>query len=543
MSAGVIYFEPQPAPGEVPARFPSPFAAPAPLARRAAEQLLAALRAGIAGIDRRALDAPGGGKMFGVLVVAASDGRVGYLRGFSGMIAGRWQVDGFAPPLFDPAARDAFWPAGEDELRALAARIAELADGSEAARLRAGLAATIARQDAEAAAMRARHGANRRHRHDARAGLVDPAARHALDQASRADGAERRRLDAAHAAERAAIADRLRARDDERAALEQQRTERSRHFLHRIHATYTVPSAGGEVRALRALFAPDEPPGGAGDCAGPRLLAHAYRHGLRPLALAEVWWGAPPPSGDRRAGTFYPSCRGKCGLILPFMLDGLAAEPAPLFGATPIAPDQPRILHEDEWVIVVDKPCGLLSVPGRHAQLRDSVLVRLRGRHPGASVVHRLDLDTSGLLVAAKDPDTHAALQRLFARREVDKRYVAWLDGDVARGDGVIELPLRVDVEDRPRQIHDPVHGKPAVTEWRVLERRAGRTRVALIPRTGRTHQLRVHAAHPLGLAAPIAGDRLYGRDGDRLMLHAEALRFVHPRTGADVELVLPAPF
>jgi tRNA pseudouridine32 synthase/23S rRNA pseudouridine746 synthase len=214
-----------------------------------------------------------------------------------------------------------------------------------------------------------------------------------------------------------------------------------------------------------------------------------------------------------------------------------------MFGASPGSAAHPPIVFEDAWLIVIDKPCGLLSVPGRSGLLADSAVTRLRARHPGATVVHRLDLDTSGLLVAAKDPATHAALQRAFARREVDKRYVAWLDGGVAADHGTVELALRVDLDDRPRQIHDPVHGKPAVTSWRVVERTATRTRVALAPHTGRTHQLRVHAAHPLGIGAPIVGDRLYGRAAPRLLLHAEAIRFTHPHTQRRVELVCPAPF
>ena len=183
-------------------------------------------------------------------------------------------------------------------------------------------------------------------------------------------------------------------------------------------------------------------------------------------------------------------------------------------------------------------------MPGRRTQY--SVLARLRARYPDATgplLAHRLDLDTSGLLVAARDEATHAALQRQFARREVDKRYIAWLDGDVAGEAGTIDLPIRVDLDDRPRQIADPVHGKPAVTAWRVLARAGGRTRVALYPHTGRAHQLRVHAAHASGLGAPVVGDRLYGRPGGRLMLHAEALAFVHPHTGQRLAVDCPAPF
>jgi tRNA pseudouridine32 synthase/23S rRNA pseudouridine746 synthase len=316
--------------------------------------------------------------------------------------------------------------------------------------------------------------------------------------------------------------------------------------MKRIHDTYVVPNARGERRPLRALFAPGEPPSGAADCAAPKLLAHALTHGLRPLALAEFWWGAPPPSGGRVSGAFYAACRDKCGPLLPFMLDGLRIASPRAFSPPAVVTESLAIVFEDAWIVVVDKPRGLLSVPGRDASVTDSVLARLRARYPHATgplLVHRLDLDTSGLLVAALDPRTHAALQRQFARREVQKRYVAWVEGHVRGERGTIDFPMRVDLHDRPRQIHDPVHGKSAVTEWQVLERSGERTRVAFFPRTGRTHQLRVHAAHPLGLGTPIVGDRLYGHQDVRLFLHAESLSFRHPETGRLVSFERRAPF
>jgi tRNA pseudouridine32 synthase/23S rRNA pseudouridine746 synthase len=316
--------------------------------------------------------------------------------------------------------------------------------------------------------------------------------------------------------------------------------------MRRIHDAYRVPNARGERRPLRELFTPGEPPSGAADCAGPKLLAHAYAHGLRPLALAEFWWGAPPSSGGRIAGAFYPACKDKCGPLLPFMLEGLHVASPRVFSPASAGGGELSIVFEDTWLVVVDKPSGLLSVPSRDTSVTDSVLARLRARYPHATgplLVHRLDLDTSGLLVAALDPDTHAALQRQFLRREVHKRYVAWIQGRVHAEQGTIDFPMRVDPHDRPRQIHDPLHGKSAVTRWQVLERRGERTRVAFFPLTGRTHQLRVHAAHPLGLGAPIVGDRLYGHEADRLLLHAESLSFTHPRTGGRLCFERPAPF
>jgi len=232
------------------------------------------------------------------------------------------------------------------------------------------------------------------------------------------------------------------------------------------------------------------------------------------------------------------------------MLEGLPADPPPLFGSAALDPAEPVVVYEDDELLVVNKPSGLLTVPGRSATLQDCVVSRLRSRYPDATgplVVHRLDLDTSGLLLAAKNLATAKALQRLFSLREIDKHYVAWLDGIVSEEHGHITLPLRVDIDDRPRNIHDPVFGKPAHTEWLVLSRDHARTRVRFIPHTGRSHQLRVHAAHPQGLDAPIVGDRLYGRAApdpdERLLLHAERLAFVHPVSGVSLDITQPAPF
>ena len=366
---------------------------------------------------------------------------------------------------------------------------------------------------------------------------------HALDQASRADKAERRRLEAAQAAQRLPVAC-ARARLERRlGALERLRRWVSRGFMARIHDCYVIPSTRGERCSLRTLYAPAQPPSGAADCAAPKLLAHAFAQGLRPLALAEFWWGAPPAAGGRASGAYYGACRDKCGPLLPFMLSGLEVAPPRSFCPPVLARAALDVVFEDAWLVVVDKPEGLLSVPAKDLSLSDSVLARLQADYPGALLAHRLDLDTSGVLVAARDARTHASLQRQFTHRQVEKRYVAWVEGALRAERGTIDLALRVDLDDRPRQIHDPVHGRPAVTDWVVLSREGQRTRVALFPRTGRTHQLRVHAAHPRGLAAPIVGDRLYGHEAQRLLLHAEQLGFRHPATGQLVTFSRPAPF
>lgn len=479
------------------------------------------------------------GKMFGVLVVRDGD-RVGFLRGFSGMVDGRWLVDGFVPPTFDLAARDAFWISGENELIAIAEAMAAI--DQELAPFRDDLARLRTDHAHELSALKERHGSSKRRRDEVRRTDPSQAVRLARESARETD--EKRQLVHQHRTIESIVLDKIAPLEAQRKALDDERARKSRGFLVRIHDTYSLPNAAGEERPLRDLFAPAEPPGGAGDCAAPKLLAYAYRHGLEPIAIAEVWVGPPPPTGDRRDGQFYPACRGKCAPILAHMLDGLDSDEAPQFGGGPIDPAEPKTLFEDCWLVVVDKPVGLLSVPGRGGALRDSVLSRLRERYPDATgpiVVHRLDLDTSGVLLAAKDAATHKELQRSFAVRDVDKRYIAILDGALAQDSGTIELPLRVDLDDRPRQIVDPVHGKPAVTEWRVLGRDGGRTRVAMWPKTGRAHQLRVHSL--VGLGVPIVGDRLYGRLDSRLMLHAEELAFVHPHTGERLVITRPAPF
>jgi len=543
-------FEPRSAPEALAGAFPSPFdeLGPHVLARQAAEAMQAEFRAGFIapGIPTAMLDGPEGGKMFGVLVVQRPDGRLGFLRSFSGMLAGRWEVEGFVPPLFDREARDRVEPAGEAVVKALFARAEALRTSEELVSLRTAHEAQEARHTEERAALRARHEEKRRKRHALRAELTERAALHALDQESRGDKAEWRRLEAAQQEEHRALAPRKARLERRLRALERLRWIVCRALMKRIHDTYEVPNARGERRPLRTLFAPGEPPSGAADCAAPKLLAHAYTHGLRPLALAEFWWGTPPPSGGRASGAFYAACRDKCGPFLPFMLEGLSVAPPRAFSPPAVVAEDLAVVFEDAWVVVVDKPQGLLSIPGKDASVTDSVLARLRARYPRATgplLVHRLDLDTSGLLVAALDPRTHADLQRQFTRREVHKRYVAWVEGLVRGDQGTIDFPMRVDLDDRPRQIHDPVHGKSAVTRWQVLERRGGRTRVAFFPLTGRTHQLRVHAAHPLGLGAPIVGDRLYGHPDDRLHLHAESLSFRHPETGQLVSFERPAPF
>ena len=273
------------------------------------------------------------------------------------------------------------------------------------------------------------------------------------------------------------------------------------------------------------------PPGGTGDCCAPKLLQYAYSQGLKPLCMAEFWWGPSPKTEVRQHGQFYPACRGKCKPVLTWMLQGLDVDPNPeeVFG-------QPRlditVVYEDEHLIIVNKPSGLLSVPGRVGSY--SVATILSQRYPGCLLAHRLDMGTSGLMVAAKSRDVYRSLQQQFSDHTIRKCYVALLDTSLhpspftIHQKGTISLPLLCDPINRPRQVVDYEHGKEAVTDYEMIDDR----RVRLYPHTGRTHQLRMHCAHPDGLGCPIVGDELYGRPADRLYLHAERLELTHPVTG-----------
>ena len=321
------------------------------------------------------------------------------------------------------------------------------------------------------------------------------------------------------------------------AALEAERHALSIDLQDWIFDHYMVSNALGETISIKEVFARRGlvPPGGTGDCAAPKLLQYAYSHGLKPLAMGEFWYGASPRREVRTQGCFYPSCTGKCGPLLEFMLQGLEVEENPL---TKLCTREPRIVFIDESIIVAEKPSGLLAAPGRYVS---HSMVSALEKQTGAEVFscHRLDMDTSGLMVFARSAAAQAEMHRQFAAGEVSKRYQARLQPgrELPAAEGEISLPLSLDYYDRPRQMADFETGKPALTRYRVLRhRRDGSTDVEFQPLTGRTHQLRVHAAHALGLGRPIAGDRLYGGDPASpdapLLLHASRLEFTHPVTG-----------
>ena len=479
------------------------------------------------------------GKMLGVLVARDGQGRLGFLAAFSGNLAGSVRHDYFVPPVYNLLDPQGEFKQGEAQITAINHEVERLERAPELVALHQREIAAKQKMCDEInrfKALMARH----KHERDERrlAGDLTDEERETLLNQSRFEKAELKRVRQRHEAEIQQIADEIAASQQRIDELKAQRKVMSEALQERIFRLFVVSNARGERRDLVEVFRPlgALPPAGAGECCAPRLLNYAFNNGLHPVCMAEFWWGASPVGEVRHHGHFYPACRSKCKPILEFMLQGLDVEPNRL--EQPMGNGEVEVVYDDQWLTVLNKPSGMLTVPGK--ALDDSLLSRYREAHPeavGPIVVHRLDQETSGLVVFAKDKATHKALQQQFEAHSVKKRYIALLDGIVTRDEGVIDLPLRPDVDDRPRQRVDHEHGKPAITRYHVLERRGGHTLIALQPLTGRTHQLRVHCSHPLGLNCPIVGDRLYGRASSRLMLHAQSLTIVHPATGRPLAL------
>ena len=479
------------------------------------------------------------GKMFGVLIVRTGEGEVGYLAAFSGILAGKNRHTYFVPPVYDVQEPDGFFRIEEEQISGINRRIEELqADvRHKDCKQRLTDETILAGQVLDDIRGRMKAAKVERDRLRSTVTRVDS---EQLIRESQFQKAELKRQKQYWKDHLASLQAEVEVFETEIERLKAERKTRSAALQQWLFKQFRMLNARGEERDLCNLFkdtVQKTPPAGAGECAAPKLLQYAYRSGWQPLAMAEFWWGDSPKNEIRRHGYYYPACKGKCGPILKHMLQGLHVEENPL--ETDMHRDtELEIMYEDEWLSVVNKPAGMLSVPGKSDI--DSVYGRVRRMYPeatGPMIVHRLDMATSGLILIAKTKEVHQNLQAQFKNRTVCKRYVAWLDGIVEKKEGHIELPLRPDPEDRPRQVVDAVHGKPAVTDYTVLHYDSGRTFISFIPKTGRTHQLRVHSAHPLGLNAPIVGDELYGRKADRLYLHAEYLGFIHPVSGVYMEI------
>ena len=520
---------------ELPRRFTCPFCyEPHPLAIMAVEQVQRYVASRTDWADEMAA-----GKMLGVLVASDKTGRLGFLAAFSGNLAGSVRHDYFVPPVYDLLDPQGEFKRGEAQITAINHEVERLEQSPELQELRRREVEQNQKMLDEMGHFKDLMALHKQER-DARrsAGGLSPDEQEALLNQSRFEKAELKRIRQRHEAELRMITDetadfRQRIND-----LKMRRKAMSEALQERIFRLFIVKNARAESRDLVEVFQPlgTLPPAGAGECCAPRLLNYAFNNALHPVCMAEFWWGDSPVGEVRHHGHFYPACRSKCKPILEFMLQGLDVEDNPL--DQPMQVDALDIIYDDQWLTVINKPSGMLTVPGK--ALEDSLLTRYQDAHPEATgpiVVHRLDQETSGLVIFAKDKTTHKALQQQFENHSIKKCYVALIDGIVPLDEGVIDLPLRPDVDDRPRQRVDRELGKPAVTRYRVLERHDGLTRVELEPLTGRTHQLRVHCSHPQGLNCPIVGDRLYGTAAQRLMLHAQSITFIHPATGQKMSL------
>lgn len=486
------------------------------------------------------------GKMFGVLTVQTETGELGFLAAFSGILAGKNLHSYFVPPIYDLQQPQGFFRIEEDRISAINARIKQLQADREYTDCKNNLTEAIRQAEQSVNEAKKQLKAAQKDRESKRQANPGEAELANMIRESQFQKAELKRLKQQWNERIEALRSQVKAFESAIEELKTERKTRSATLQQQLFEQFRILNAREEIRDLCDIFSETEqkvPPAGAGECAAPKLLQYAYLHHLKPIAMAEFWWGNSPKTEIRRHGYYYPACKGKCEPILKHMLKGLDVEANPL--SKNIHSDtELEILLEDKYLLVINKPAGMLSVPGKMDL--DSVYQRLAARYPDATgpmIVHRLDMATSGLLLVAKTKTVHQNLQAQFKNRTVKKRYIALLDGSVLSDEGTIDLPLCPDPTDRPRQVVNKEYGKPALTNYRILERKPDHTCIAFYPLTGRTHQLRVHAAHPEGLNTPIIGDELYGKKADRLYLHAESLEFRHPVTGEIVYVEKKAEF
>lgn len=541
----------------LPERFTFPFYyQPHPLCLLAAKELQAHLVSqtqwqhnfGLSGDTDTAI-----GKMFGVLLVQNKQGELGYLAAFSGKLADKNHLPNFVPPVFDMLAEEGFFLAGQAEINKINEQIKNLENNPQIPVLELALKSekNLASTDIQTHRQLMIDGrkARKARRLEAQQILSSEEflqCKEQLSQQSIQDKNQRRDLNLywearIHNAERQL--DQLTAK---LSRLKQQRKALSAKLQQQLFENYRFLNQKGVSKNLCDLFkeTPQRvPPAGAGECAAPKLLHYAFLHEMKPLAIAEFWWGTSPKSEIRQHLNFYAACQGKCQPILAHMLEGISMDDNPLL-TNPAEGKTIKIVYEDEGMVVINKPSEFLSVPGK--SIEDSVYLRMKQRYPQASgplIVHRLDMSTSGLMVIALSKAVHKILQKQFINRTVKKRYVALLEGEITEQEGIIDLPLRVDLDDRPRQLVCYQYGKTAKTKWQVIERNNKYTKVYFYPITGRTHQLRVHSAHIFGLNTPIVGDDLYGHKSSRLHLHAETLELNHPVTRESMHFQVEAEF
>ena len=484
------------------------------------------------------------GKMFGVLVCQNQKGDLGYLWAFSGKLADTNHHDRFVPPVFDMLDSNGFFKPEEQVLNQLnqAIEILENAEDYKAAQSILNQVSSEAQTDLERQKTRIK--TLKKERDVKRSEVPDNLPQPEIDlleknfsEESKQESILLKKMTKYWNYQKRAAKENVLKFEKEINALKAQRRQKSATLQQKLFDHYVFLNRFGEEKSIGEIFN-NNPPAGAGECAAPKLLHYAFKNKLKPIAMAEFWWGQSPASEVRKHKQFYPACKSKCEpILMNHMLKGLKMETNP-FEKDFDNIKSLEIIYEDDVMLAINKPAEFLSVPGKN--ITDSVFTRLKERYPNATgplIVHRLDMSTSGIMLIAKNEETYVNLQKQFINRSVQKRYVAVLDGIVKQASGIINLPLRVDLDDRPRQLVCYEHGKPAQTRWEVIQVKNKQTRVYFYPITGRTHQLRVHAAHQSGLQLPIVGDDLYGKKADRLHLHAESIRFVHPVNGKKIIL------
>jgi tRNA pseudouridine32 synthase/23S rRNA pseudouridine746 synthase len=481
------------------------------------------------------------GKMFGVLVVQNTEGRLGYLWAFSGKLAERNHHPFFVPTVFDMLEEKSFFKQEEVILNNYNKKIELLENDYAYLKSIQALSQTKTQAEKEIQAQKETIKIGKKRRAALRQNNPEADVEQ-LNKESQEEGILLKKMTLYWNHHITAAEETVAEFTATINQLKEERRKKSAQLQQQLFEQYAFLNQYQELKSLGEIFN-GNPPAGAGECAAPKLLHYAFQNDLKPIAMAEFWWGQSPKSEVRKHQQFYPACTGKCEPILRHMLKDIPLEDNP-FKNNPAEGKTLEIVYEDDYLTVVNKPAEFLSVPGK--DITDSVWSRVKMLYPNASgplVVHRLDMSTSGLLLIAKSATVYKNLQAQFIQRKVKKRYVALLDGNVNESKGVIDLPLRVDLDNRPNQIVCFDYGKPAKTEWEVLEKRGNQTLVHFYPITGRTHQLRVHAAHQLGLNTPIVGDDLYGTKANRLHLHAESITFNHPVSKESITVTVAADF
>ncbi|WP_299063556.1 RluA family pseudouridine synthase [uncultured Polaribacter sp.] len=492
------------------------------------------------------------GKMFGVLVVKNKQNEIGYLAAFSGKLADKSLPNKFVPPVFNMRTEGSFYIKGEKEIDQINKRLLDLKKDKNYVILKKTFLKLSKEIEADLILERKKLNLKKKDR-KARKTIGQTTLNETdfnmltkkIVQESFNDQFYLKELQDYYEDKIAKKRMELVIFEDEIASLKKQRKEKSNYLQQTLFSKYAFLNQQKEKVNLLDIFNDPaiKPPAGSGECSAPKLLQHAFLNNYTPICMAEFWWGISPNSAIRKHKNYYPACQGRCKPILKHMLKGIKMD-ANLLLENLAEKQELEIIYEDDVLLVVNKPTEFLSVPGK--DITDSVYTRIKEKYPKATgplIVHRLDMSTSGILLLTKTKETNKVLQNQFIKRTVKKRYVALLDGNLTKKSGKIQLPIRVDLDDRPKQLVDFEHGKNAETDWKIIKRENGKTRVHFYPITGRTHQLRVHAAHKNGLNTPILGDDLYGKKENRLHLHAEFIEFRHPSTNKIMSFTVAADF